>query len=235
MSSDLLLSLLIQYPILVFSLSLHEFGHAIAAKWCGDRTAEAEGRITLNPLSHIDPFGTVIFPISAIIWNLNLIGWARPVPVVAGNMDRPRGGEIIAVAAGPMMNLFIAIGATILLQAFEIFTVSLAADNPEMSMVAFGIIQQTLIRAIILNVSLVFFNLIPVAPLDGSHFMRHFLDRYGPRGLYEAYLAFSQYSFVLFFVLMIGGGFRWDLGKTAMPVANLFLSYASLPFRFHGE
>lgn len=220
---------LVTYPILVFSLTLHELGHAISAKWCGDPTAEREGRVSLNPLVHMDPIGTFLFPLVSIFTSIPLLGWARPVPVVVENLRRPAGDNVIVTMAGPMMNVFLAVGGMLLLQLYNVVVRLHLLDYPELIAAGFHFVLQVLSYVIILNLSLFFFNLIPIPPLDGSHVMRIFLNRYAPPGVIESYRIFCEYSFIAFLLLLVTPAVGIYLGLTAMPLADLMDSYASLP------
>ena len=168
---------LMWFVVLLFSLSFHEASHAWMARRIGDHTAEHEGRITLNPLAHIDPLGTVVLPLIQFFTGAALIGWAKPTPYNPGNFNRnvslARGHVLVAVA-GPLSNMILALGFTaILFVMVRVFGVSGQDSAPRM----------LLDLGISTNVALGIFNLIPIPPLDGSKVASWGL----PRSLGEAY------------------------------------------------
>jgi Zn-dependent protease len=194
---------LIQFLSFMFALSVHEASHAWVADRFGDSTARRLGRVTLNPIAHIDLFGTVIFPIILAITGMPVFGWAKPVPVNPYNLRNPKRDSMWVSAAGPVSNLLVAaIGALILHM--------IPMDNPSLHIV--GILVSFLI---VLNIFLAAFNLIPIPPLDGSGIVEGLLK--GPA--LEAYLKLRPYSM---FILL---GLVWfvGLGKIIMPVLNFLL------------
>lgn len=163
---------------MILSLSVHEYAHAQVAMWLGDDTADRQGRRTLNPLSHIDIFGTIIFPVMAIMGNLGgLFGWAKPVPVnpdgFKPNVGSTRGMMLVA-AAGPLSNLLLALLAAGLLK------IAITLDPELLLFMSNGELKPPVIVVllgvmILLNVALFLFNLLPVYPLDGSRVLRGIL------------------------------------------------------------
>jgi len=154
---------LTSFVVLLFSLSFHEASHAWMARRIGDQTAEREGRITLNPMAHIDPIGTVLIPILQIFFSgIPLIGWAKPTPYNPGNFNRNvplARGHVLVASAGPLSNMVLALGFTAAL--FVLLKVTGGeglGDAPVM----------LLTRGIQINVALGIFNLFPLPPLDGS-------------------------------------------------------------------
>lgn len=181
---------LIQYVALVVMLTFHEFGHAWMASKCGDNTAKSEGRVSLNPLVHIDPIGTVVLPLMMIFLSLMdsklaafLIGWAKPVPVNPNNLRNPKLDDVLITMAGPWMNLLLAV----------VFVGGLKG----------GILleNKTMVEfcsmAAVLNLALFFFNLLPIPPLDGSRIMRVAVGM-----SHETYFQFARYGFFIIILVM---------------------------------
>jgi Zn-dependent protease len=176
--------------LLIVAVILHEVAHGLVARRLGDRTAEAAGRLTLNPIPHIDPFGSVLLPAMLAISGAPVFGWARPVPVNPREFSRPTEGMAITALAGPVSNLLLAlIAGRVILPA----TGGIVADL----VWAFGII----------NVVLAIFNLLPIPPLDGSRMVPLFL---GDRGR-ALYAKVEQFGFLILFALLfiIPGATRW--------------------------
>lgn len=198
-----------EFAILVFALSLHEAAHAWAAWRLGDPTARMLGRLTLNPIKHIDPIGTVLVPLAMLfLFPFGfLVGWAKPTPVTTRNFKNLRRDDILATIAGPVSNLAAAAGATLLLIMLGRLSAPGAAMVRELAggIPAPGLnpgnpavpIAMLLYIAVWLNLILAVFNLIPLPPLDGSHVLRHFL----PYKALRLYDSIGMIGLILFFFL----------------------------------
>jgi Zn-dependent protease len=181
---------LILYLGLVVLLTFHEFGHAWMAHICGDDTAKSQGRVSLNPIVHIDPIGTVLLPLLMIYFSLNgswvgnfLVGWARPVPVNPNNLRSPRVDEILVTLAGPWMNVLLAIVLMGLARA------GLLVHAPSMAGFCSNLAFVSLL--------LCFFNLIPIPPLDGSQIVRSLIGM-----SYEVYHQFARYGILILILVL---------------------------------
>jgi Zn-dependent protease len=177
---------LIQYLMLISLLTFHEFAHAWTATKCGDDTARLQGRVSLNPIVHMDPIGTVLLPLLMILMPgaaRFMIGWAKPVPFNYHNLGSPQRDEVLIAMAGPGMNLLLAIGLVALAK------VMLLAHS--------AAVVELLLQAARLSLLLCFFNLIPVPPLDGSHVLRVLTNM-----SFEAYAQFARFGFILVIVLL---------------------------------
>lgn len=159
----------------IFAITLHEAAHGWVADKFGDPTAKLHGRLTLNPLAHIDPFGTIILPLISYILAGFVIGAAKPVPVSFQNLRNPRRDMIWVAAAGPAVNLAMALGCGILLQALILFSSESLYSSNIFSFVLLPILLM-LKEGIKWNVVLAIFNLIPVPPLDGSRILSGLLS-----------------------------------------------------------
>jgi Zn-dependent protease len=187
MDPRLLIDGLILYLGLLVLLTFHEFGHAWMAWRLGDNTAHSQGRVSLNPLVHIDPIGTVVLPLLMIFMAPAgfFIGWAKPVPVNPDNLRNPRSDDIMITLAGPWMNLLLAIAI------MGLARLGYAAN-------ASGLVEVCLNLAH-LSLLLCFFNLLPIPPLDGSHVVRSLIGM-----SYETYHQIARYGiFILILVLQI--------------------------------
>jgi len=187
MDGDKLVNGLIQYVTLVVMLTFHEFGHAWMASKCGDDTAKHDGRVSLNPLVHIDPIGTVLMPLLMIFLPGNigsfLLGWAKPVPVNPNNLRNPKVDDILITLAGPWMNLILAV---VFVGGVKI---GLMTGSEGMAEFCFG--------AAFLNLVLFFFNLLPIPPLDGSRIMRVVVGM-----SHETFQQLAQYGFMILIVVI---------------------------------
>lgn len=186
---DVLIPLLV---ILILSLSFHEAAHAWTADRLGDPTARYQGRLTLNPLAHIDWIGTVLFPLIALTTQAPLIGWAKPVPVDMRNLRAPRRDFAIVAAAGPISNLVLATGVGVIF-----FLMYPGGATP----FTIGPAGDVLRQAIVMNVLLAVFNLIPVPPLDGGNVAIGLL----PAPIARLLIQLRPWGFLLIYVLLLTG------------------------------
>ena len=192
----------IAFVVLLFSLTVHETAHAWTADRLGDPTARLLGRVSLNPVVHADLFGTVIFPLLAIVGGVPVIGWAKPVPVNVGRLRRPRRDYVLVAAAGPVSNLLLALAAAVVLRFLPVTPVTL--DEPNIS----APIASMLTRALYLNVLLALFNMIPIPPLDGGNVIGGLL----PARLNGMFNALRPYGFMIIYALMFTGGLEFLIG-----------------------
>ena len=190
----------IAFIVLLFSLTVHESAHAWTADRLGDPTARLLGRVSLNPIVHADPIGTVLFPILALVSGVGLIGWAKPVPVNTRRLGHPRRDFMIVAAAGPVSNLIIAVGAAGLLAIVPVTPVTLGEPNLSAP------VATILFRAVQLNVLLAVFNMIPIPPLDGGNVLSGLL----PRPLAATFDRLRPYGFILLYGLMFSG-YLWTI------------------------
>jgi Zn-dependent protease len=192
----------------VFAITLHEAAHGYVARIFGDQTAWMLGRVTLNPLKHIDPVGTVLVPLSLLLVSKLmggggfLFGWAKPVPVNFGNLRHPKRDMLWVAAAGPAANFAMAVAWA--------FVAKLSTSNGIDLMASIGIIT---------NVVLMVLNLFPILPLDGGRIAVSLL----PHRLAMSYARLEPYGFMLVILLLVTGA----LNVLMMPFVNFFLSFFS--------
>jgi Zn-dependent protease len=196
----------IQFAILVLSLSFHEAAHAWTADRLGDRTARLLGRLTLNPLAHIDWIGTVLFPLVGMFSGLPVLGWAKPVPVDMRNLRSPRRDFGIVALAGPVSNLVLALAAAFAFKAL----VPPAADT-------LGAVGNFLLLAVVINTLLAVFNMIPVPPLDGGNVAIGIL----PAAAGVALAQLRPWGFLILYALLFGG----VLDRLVFPVQNWLVEW----------
>jgi Zn-dependent protease len=200
-------TILVLFVVLIASLTFHEAAHAWTANWLGDPTARLLGRLSLNPVVHIDPIGTIVFPLIAMTTGAPLIGWAKPVPVDMRQLRDPKRDFAIVAAAGPISNLILAVaGAGVMFGAFPDATASLRDGN----VLAFGLFYFVLI-----NVLLAVFNMIPIPPLDGGNVLIGVL----PAPLGAVVERLRAWGFILLYALLLTG----VLGAITRPVRSFIL------------
>jgi len=192
------IEIIVRFTALILSLSFHEAAHAWTANRLGDPTAKMLGRLTLNPIAHVDWIGTVLFPLIAMISNFPLIGWAKPVPVNGMNLRDPRRDFAVVALAGPVSNVILAVGAAVLRMI-----VGAVAPHDAFST---ELMMFALAYFIGLNVLLAVFNLIPVPPLDGGNVLLGVL----PGAAARIYQQIRPLGFVILYALLLTG-ILWDI------------------------
>jgi Zn-dependent protease len=209
---------LLALPILLLSLTAHEWGHAWVALKQGDDTAYKLGRVTMNPAAHVDPVGTILFPVIGMLTGAPLLGWAKPVPTDPRKYRSYKRGDILVSIAGVCMNALLAIGFALLIFGMAAYARSAGALPPLVdtfaTMCLYGVVG---------NVGLIIFNLLPIPPLDGSHVFYHLL----PPRLGREYSKLYPYGFLILWVLVLTNALQF-LGPTIRSVANLLLAPAGL-------
>ncbi|MBI2092289.1 MAG: site-2 protease family protein [Deltaproteobacteria bacterium] len=198
--------LLLFYPVFLFSLSCHEAAHAWMANRFGDPTARLLGRITLNPIPHMDMIGTLFLPIFAILTGTPLIGWGKPVPVNSFHLRNPRKDELWVSALGPISNVVLALVFAALGRS-EIFVINyFQLDQIDgMAMTVVSAIYTICHMGVRLNLALAVFNLIPIFPLDGGGVLRGLL----PEKALHAYDNFARQSVILLLILFATGALKF--------------------------
>jgi len=188
---------------LIISITFHEFCHALVADRLGDPTPRSRGRLTLNPIAHADPIGTIFLPLLSAFTGIATIGWAKPVPIDPFNFQHPKRDENLVAIAGPLGNILLALFSSILFKLL-------------------GIQNILLYLLILINTSLAIFNLLPIPPLDGS---RIFLNLLPDEKALQWQDAFNRYGFILLLVLVflpVGGSTIFQM--VLSPIVNLVLT-----------
>jgi Zn-dependent protease len=205
-----LTQLLIVFAVLLLSLTVHEASHAWTADRLGDPTARMLGRVSFNPLVHIDPIGTVLFPLIAFATRLPIIGWAKPVPVNLRRLRHPRRDYLVIAAAGPASNLLLAVVAAVARRTLLGMGLGID-DSPPTLLFAFTGFMLSI------NVLLAVFNMVPVPPLDGGNVLAGLL----PEHLAVQFDRLRPWGFLILYALMFTG----LLSLIVMPPARAILSF----------
>lgn len=200
------LEFVLRLAVFALAIVVHEYAHGWMADRRGDPTARQAGRLTLNPVAHIDPVGTVIVPLIMAFTGGFVFGWAKPVPVNAYYLRDPKRDMMWVTLAGPLANVAMAVGFALLIQIG--YVAGAAFLIPLMRLLYYGVL---------INLVLAFFNLIPIPPLDGSHVLESVL----PWPYSESYQRIAPYGMFILLGLMFIGFFGLYLGVTAGPLADL--------------
>jgi Zn-dependent protease len=214
---------------LVIAIVFHEVAHGYVARIFGDHTAERMGRLTLNPIKHVDPIGTVVLPMILAIAHAPIFGWAKPVPVVASQMRNPRRDMVLVALAGPATNFVLATLTALALAAY----VGVIGGQPQQiphSVQSF--LFASLVSFLIINVSLGVFNLIPLPPFDGGHVVQGLL----PRAAAVQYAKLARFGMPLLLILLFvlpmispqADIVRRVIGPIAEAVIGVYLHIAQL-------
>jgi Zn-dependent protease len=204
----------IYFFALVAAIILHEISHGVVALWFGDDTARRAGRLTLNPIPHIDPFGSIIMPALGALSGIPVFGWAKPVPVNASRLRKPRRDMLIVSLAGPVTNLLLMVAAA---------SAARRLYRPSFANVLFinqlPLAVQILLAFAVVNLFLGLFNLLPIPPLDGSAL----LERVMPRSWMPSWQSFRPYGVFIILLLVISGRVP---GHLFDPLLTRLYSYA---------
>lgn len=185
-------TLLIDAVALIVGIVIHESAHALAAYVLGDKTARSRGRVSLNPLAHIDPFGTVLLPLLMLAAGGPVFAFAKPVPVYLNNLKHPKRDELLVALAGPLSNVLLALAGALI----GYVLLPLFAEQAAMSLLYY--LFSFFMTFIVVNLSLAFFNLIPLPPLDGSSILVPFLKGKALREYYRI----QQYAMPILLVVL---------------------------------
>ncbi len=226
----IILTILIVAPPAIFAITCHEVAHGWVASRCGDPTALMRGRLTLNPLPHVDPVRTIVVPLILAITNAPIIGWAKPVPVNFGNLRHPKKHMGLVAAAGPGTNLLLAAVCGLLLNVVVLaFPVNVTPDGaPGGGGVGgfFAPLVEMLIWGLRINVMLAIFNLLPIPPMDGSKVAISLL----PMPYAGWFAKLERYGFLPLLILFFIPATRHAMASVVFPIADLLTKlFVGLP------
>ena len=188
MSQNIVFEIAVWLVPLVIAIVFHEVAHGLVARRLGDPTAESKGRLSLNPIKHIDPFGTVILPMLLALSHAPMFGWAKPVPVNYSRLNNPRRDMVLVALAGPGMNLILALVGTAILAATVEAKTGVGA-----------FIAANALNFVLINIFLAIFNLLPVPPFDGGHVVEGLL----PPGPAQSFRKLGRYSLLVLVLLLL--------------------------------
>lgn len=207
---DFFIILLLEIPIVLLSLSFHESAHGWVADKMGDDTARAHGRITLNPIRHLDPIGALSMLFLGI-------GWAKPVPVNPRKFKNPKKGMAITAAAGPLSNLILSFAARIIMAVLNVVFLSIGTQSAGVYRLEWILLEFFYLFSY-MNAGLAIFNLLPIPPFDGSRIFYYFL----PDRAYFAVMQYEQYIKIALIVLLMTGALSAPLSFLTNGVLSLF-------------
>jgi Zn-dependent protease len=210
------LEIVLGIAFLVLSLGIHEAGHAWVAFLCGDTTARDLGRMTLNPIVHIDPFMTILLPAFLYMTSGFMFGGAKPVPVNPFNLRKPLRDMMLVALAGPVSNFLLAIVFSLVFKCLYYLG----------DMDGNALAPRVMYMAMYFNLILAIFNMIPVPPLDGSRVMAYLL----PSGLRESYVGLERFGMLILFGLLFFGAFRTILETTVKPMIGFIDMLTGVPW-----
>lgn len=195
----------------IFAITVHEVAHGWVANYLGDATAKSRGRLTLNPIKHIDPIGTVLLPAILLYLGGFVFGWAKPVPVTWQNLRNPRRDMALVAAAGPLANL-------VMMMLWAILAKLILMTHPSSDIA--GLLLVMCSAGIIINIVLMVLNLFPVLPLDGGRVMTSLL----PANMARAYARLEPFGLIIIVVLLASG----ILGKILLPIVGTIEAYVHM-------
>lgn len=201
---------IVQLPILFFSIMIHEVAHGLVAFRHGDDTARKAGRLTFNPIPHIDPVGTIMLPLFCRLVSLPMIGWAKPVPVDPKKLDAPRWSVLRVALVGPVSNIALSFCAALLFK----MTSFIPGFFPNFQLT----VRKALIFTVSINLFLAFFNLIPIHPLDGSKVFAQLL----PKRARELYMRHARYAVFILVLLIARGWIHWIVVPPSFAALELY-------------
>jgi Zn-dependent protease len=207
-------------PILLFSVIIHEIAHGYMALRLGDRTAKDMGRLTLNPIPHIDPIGSILVPLFSLLATGRVfIAWAKPVPVNPSNFSNFKRDDILVSIVGPLSNIFMALICSILFIIIQNLFPLIHSMNYEMVNDIWGFLYKMFLGGVYLNIVLAVFNMLPIPPLDGSHIVASIL----PDQISNQYRNIGFFGIFIIILLMRVEGFRLIFSSIIETIAIPFI------------